>query len=357
MDLTGLSPEQINATVGTDINQNALLINAANALADRNSAIAQTQAYTQANQPDLVGVTLDGIDYKIRRQDFPDMWKKMKDVGRDADMEIFHLQGGAKVPIRRQDVPAMFNAMTSMNKAPSEIAENRATAANQNRSASLVDPNADLVSVTLGDQSYNIRRQDLPQALNVGATLTKLPYDIAKTVQDTHAAYEGARKTGAEADRNISQNDAIAALSGVPNPQSLFGPEYLGKAIQAGGSGTISALANKADNNAGMSDNVARQYAMDIDKLNGFFLKAPKEASPAQTENYNNLAAKMGLRNIWVMDDGKAKQINLPMPVGDFQKKLAEKNTTIQDISFEANRRGMSVDEFLPYVLKAMEVK
>ena len=322
-NLSGLSPDEINNIRNTDVAEQNLLFNAANALGKLRADQAQTAAYINANTPSYQTIDFNGTKYNIPDNQIAATLETLRKNASDKDKITWHLPGGGVLAVNSELSPNMLTALTSMQRTPFQNKVDSAVAALQ------------------GAQANEIQEM--------------LPFRIGAETQKAHEAWTNARGREVETQQKEAALLAAKALAGVPADE-LFNAQNAGNAYLAAPS-SIPALANKFDANGGISDANMRQYSKYLTDLSANFATQPKTVTPGDTEAYNAIAAKIGLTNAWVYTSDGPKQISLPMPVGDAMAKLKTKNITFEDIAEEAEKRGMDIQDFLPYVFNALEAK
>jgi hypothetical protein len=297
MDLTGLSPEQINAISNTDISGSNTLVNAAGMLANQKLKQQENAINAAKLVPDLIEVEMNGKTWKVRRQDVPEAIKVGASIKQfEQTHENINLSGGASISGTASDLAAITNALTNQQKAPSEIRSNEA-----------------LVGLR-GSQSEEAQaRSDL----------------IDQQIQELQ-----------------NKKEALRKLSGVPLEQ-YGAAENAGNVIQAAPS-ILAAQSNKLNLNDGkLTSEQVRKNIKDIVNIANIL---PEKVTDIDIDAQNQLAISANTSVMMTRDDkGKVIDVNLPVKDG--------KQITPKMVQETALKYNMTTQELLRRIAKSMEEK
>lgn len=281
-DLFGLSPEEINRVANSRVDTGRMMLDALGTAGAYN--YNQAQAHRLMN-PDLVDLNFNGTKFTVRREDVP------------------------------QAISAGARWLEATEKVP----------------------------MKLGDQTFMIRGGDIAEAVRAGATLTKLPSEIAANT--ARAAASNAAASASQSTQNLneqklqdarSKQAAFEALKGV-DPTTMLNPENFSNVARAQPSALTAATtrqltpppAPRRDPNA-ITPQLQRMLEVDNHK-------------------YNVEAANAEAPDVMVLQDGKNTVVRLPM--------LQGKQLTAKDVAADAATLGISISEWYARYKKGVEGK
>ena len=297
MDLTGLSPEQINAISNTNVSGSNALANVAGMLANQRLKQQENAINAAKLVPDLVEVEMNGKTWKVRRQDVPEAVKVGASIKQfNQTHQNINLPGGASIMGTASDLAAITNALTNQQKAPSEIRSNEA-----------------LVGLRGSQGEEAQARSDL----------------IDQQIQELQ-----------------NKKAAIAKLSGVPLEQ-YGAAENAGNVIQAAPS-ILAAQSNKLNLNDGKL--TPEQVRKNIKDLTTIAAVDPKKVTDVEIDAQNQLAVSANT-NVMLTRDDKGKVLEVSLPVKD-GKQITPK--MVQDTALKYN---MTTQELLRRIAKSVEEK
>ena len=271
-DLFGLSPEEINRVASQQIDTSKLALDSLNTAGYFNRQ--QAEAYKLMN-PDLADLDFNGTKFTVRREDVP------------------------------QAIAAGARWLEATEKVPVEI----------------------------GGKTYMIRGGDLKEAIDAGATMAKLPGQLAAEQALTAQRYASAGASGASAGLSAAktQNEQLrqqaiqGLLQGGVTPENIGDVKNFGNVLAAHPATASSVLTQKLKPDTAVKDPMAMNAAL-AHKLN--------------LEN-NELNAQMvkDKAPYIVINDG-TKNLKVALP------KTAKGQLTAQQVAEDAAAREMSITDW-----------